>query len=260
MAITKEQIFQTADQLTASGDSPTLAKVRKALGGGSYTTINEALKEWKAKQQAVSTLIREPAPEAITKRLDAIGAEIWAVALELANSRLTAEREALEATRTQLETAQQEASDLADQLSAELEAMQAQHRQTSEALQAANATIETLQQENATLGRQLATTEARAEETSKRVDDMKAELHHAHAANHAQRERHAAELRQVQERLTTAQAERDQAQQAEGKSRESAAKMRGELEALRVQNAALLATLAPAADTPKSKPSKPPET
>ena len=87
MAITKDQIHQAADQLTAAGEAATMAAVRKLLGGGSYTTINEALKEWKAKQQATVTPIREPAPEGISKRLDDVGAEIWAIALELANAR-----------------------------------------------------------------------------------------------------------------------------------------------------------------------------
>ena len=146
MALTKDQIFQAADQLAAAGTAPTLAAVRSAVGGGSYTTINEALKEWKAKQQATNAPIREPAPAAVATRLEELGADIWAVALELANARLTSEREALEATRQQLETAQQEATELADQLSAELETLQAQHRQTSEALQAASTAIDTLQQ------------------------------------------------------------------------------------------------------------------
>jgi len=306
MALTKDQILQAADQLAAAGTAPTLAAVRSAVGGGSYTTINEALKEWKAKQQTAVMPLREPAPEGISKRLDEVGAEVWAIALELANARLTSEREALEATRQQLETAQQEATELADQLSAELEALQAQHRQTSDDLQAASTTIETLRQENASLSRQLATTEARAEETTKRADDLKAELQHAHAENTAQRqrhtnevqalqstltstnetlktqtaeavrlqaqldqaqaqianlqqqqqaqqERHANETRHVNERLTQAQTEREQAQQAASVTREDAAEMRGELEALRVQNAALLATLAPAAPAKDSK-------
>lgn len=305
MAITKEQIFQTADQLTAAGESPTLANVRKALGGGSFTTISDAMNEWKAKQQATHAPIREPAPTAVATRLEELGADIWAVALELANARLTSEREALEATRQQLETAQQEATELADQLSAELEALQAKHRQTTEALYTADATNDALRRETTTLSRQLATSEARAEETTKRADDLKAELQHAHAANTEQRQRHtsevqalqatlastsdtlktqtaeavrlqadlgnaqtqaqaaqqqqqalqdrhAEELRLMGERLTQAQTERGQALQAASATREDAAGLRGELEALLVQNAALLATLSPATPpTPK---------
>ena len=41
MALTKDQILQAADQLAAAGTAPTLAAVRAAVGGGSYTTINE---------------------------------------------------------------------------------------------------------------------------------------------------------------------------------------------------------------------------
>ena len=306
MAITKDQIFQVADQLTVAGESATMAAVRKLLGGGSYTTINEALKEWKAKQHTTNTPIREPAPAAVATRLEELGADIWAVALELANTRLTSEREALEATRIQLETAQQEATELADQLSVELEALQANYKEAVTDLQTASTHLEQSRHENATLSRQLATTEARAEVTTKRADDLKAELQHAHTANteqrqrhtheaqalqatltstsetlktqtaeavrlqaqldqaqaqianlqqqqQAQQERHTNETHRLNERLTQAQTEREQAQQAASVTREDAAGMRGELEALRVQNAALLATLAPAAPAKDSK-------
>ena len=285
---------------------PTLAAVRKLLGGGSYTTINEALKEWKAKQQPPSPLSVNPLPLRLQTRLEELGADMWAIALELANTRLTSEREALEATRIQLETAQQEATELADQLSAELEALQAQHQQAATTYRPPVPPLNTLRHENATLSRQLATTEARAEETTKRADDLKAELQHAHAENTAQRqrhnaetqalqaqlnttekalqtevsngvrltlelthaqtqastaqqqqqaqqERHADEIRLMGERLTQAQAEREQALQAASATREDAAGMRGELEALRVQNAALLATLTPQAPAKDSK-------
>ena len=75
-----------------------------------------------------------------------------------------------------------------------------------------------------------------------------------------QGERHTNETHRLNERLTQAQTEREQALQAAGATREEAAGMRGELEALRVQNAALLATLTPVTDTPKVKASKPPKT
>jgi len=312
MALTKDQILQAADQLAAAGTAPTLAAVRSAVGGGSYTTINEALKEWKAKQQATNAPIREPAPAAVATRLEELGADIWAVALELAKARLTSEREALEATRQQLETAQQEATELADQLSAELETLQNDLHEARAELDSANITIDQVHTRNLNLTRNMAVIEARAEETTKRADDLKAELQHAHAANteqrqrhtsevqtlqasltstsdtlktqtaeavrlqaqldqaqaqlanlqqqqQAQQERHADEIRLMGERLTQAQTEREQALQAAGTTREEAAGMRGELEALRVQNAALLATLAPATDTPKGKASKPPK-
>ena len=50
MAITKKAIFDAADVLDAGGQRPTLAALRKAVGGGSFTTISEAMKEWWAGQ------------------------------------------------------------------------------------------------------------------------------------------------------------------------------------------------------------------
>ena len=121
MALTSFEIHAIADQLDAAGTSPTLAAVRKALGGGSFTTISEAMQAWKASRQATTAPMRESAPSAFTERLEGVAADLWAMALDLANNRLRTEREALEQARVELEQARQEAADLADQVSAELE-------------------------------------------------------------------------------------------------------------------------------------------
>lgn len=59
MAITKQDIHAVADQIAADGGSPTLAAVRRVLGGGSFTTISEAMQEWKAARQNAAAPIRE---------------------------------------------------------------------------------------------------------------------------------------------------------------------------------------------------------
>jgi colicin import membrane protein len=58
------------------------------------------MSEWRATRQVASAPLREPAPPAIADRLAELGAEAWAIALELAGSRLKADREALENART----------------------------------------------------------------------------------------------------------------------------------------------------------------
>jgi hypothetical protein len=114
---TKEQILQAADDLDAAGHAPTLAAVRKAVGGGSFTTIQQVMTDWKArKANAAKPPIQAPAPAEIAERLAAVGADLWAAALSLADGRLAAEREALEQVRTEAE-----AADLADALSVELD-------------------------------------------------------------------------------------------------------------------------------------------
>lgn len=125
MAITTQDILDTADRIAAEGGTPTLAAVRSALGGGSFTTISEAMKAWKASKQVQATPMRDPAPAAVADRMGEVATEIWALALELANGRLQSEREALDVARAEMEQAQAEAAELADQLAAELEGAQA---------------------------------------------------------------------------------------------------------------------------------------
>lgn len=123
MALTEKEIHKKADELFEAGITPTLAKVRKALGGGSYTDITPGMQTWKAKQaeeQAIEE-IKESAPERITERLKLLGAEVWQVAQDMANDRLKSEREALEKARVTYEDEVKQAADLADDLAQELE-------------------------------------------------------------------------------------------------------------------------------------------
>jgi flagellar biosynthesis GTPase FlhF len=149
VAVTREQIFAAADAITAEGKTPTLESIRQHTGG-SYSTISPALNEWRAKQKAAPLSTQEPAPAEINERLAAAGAEVWRVALERANARLTEEREALEKTRIALTAERDDALAVADGLVAENEALQAKlaateasERATKEEVIAQHAKIET---------------------------------------------------------------------------------------------------------------------
>ena len=183
MAITAEQIFAVADELDAAGQNPTLAAVRKILGGGSFTTISEAMTEWKAKKAAKETPLREPAPPMLAERLTEFGAELWATALELANGRLAAERAALETSRMQLEAEKAEAAELADQVTAELEETKARvstletvARTTREEAEALRGQLDDAR-DRATMA------EVRVAEIEKRADDLNTELARVHQQN-----------------------------------------------------------------------------
>ena len=176
MAITRDQIFAVADEIDAAGQNATLAAVRKALGGGSFTTISDGMTEWKARKAAKETPLREPAPSAVADRLAELGSEIWTSALELVNGRLVTEREALEAARLHLEADKAEAAELADQVTAELEVAKTALLSASTAEQVARSECDTLRQALAEQKLQAATSEARANEIEKRANDLNAEL------------------------------------------------------------------------------------
>ena len=120
---TPEEIWTVADALAAEGQKPTLAAVRHAVGGGSFTTISEAMSAWRARQATVAEQTRTaiPVPEAVQRLADTLATQIWAEALRVAEGRLQADREALEQTRQTLTQEKTEAVDMADALALELD-------------------------------------------------------------------------------------------------------------------------------------------
>ncbi|EDS8890370.1 hypothetical protein GQC79_005406 [Salmonella enterica] len=161
MAITTEQIMKAADELDQEGQNPTLARVRKKLGGGSFTTISEVMIEWRA-LKARSVPAHEPAPQAVTDRLSAFGDDIWALALEIADAGFTGEREALEKSRQETEDARLEATALADQLTAEL--VQARSH------------IVTLEEQLAAAGKEVTSAAGERDEAQKEIVTLREQL------------------------------------------------------------------------------------
>jgi hypothetical protein len=159
MAITVQDIHATADRIAAEGQQPTLAAVRSALGGGSFSTISDGMKSWKLAQKSV--LIREPAPADIIERMTGFAAEVWSLAQCLANERFLAERQALAESRCEMEQIQREAVCLADQLASEIE--QQKLRIEKYQVQA---------DQNMTMAQDLAVAETALIEVRKRADEL----------------------------------------------------------------------------------------
>lgn len=180
MAISKEDIFRAADELDAAGKSPTLSAVRKAVGGGSFTTISDTMTEWKARKAAKEATAHVPPPPAVAERLQAFGAELWALALDIANGRLDAEREALAVERSHLEAEKAEATEAADQIGADLDAANARIAALEASLKEKNAEVGAAKEELASISERAIRAEVKAEEAGKRADDLNAQLQIAH--------------------------------------------------------------------------------
>lgn len=151
MVITKQDVFNTAAAIAARGDKPTLNEVRKALGSGSFSTISDAMTEWRTIQKAavvaISAASRETAPTSISSRLNELADDVWELALQMAHERLQSEREELERASCELKQARQEAVELADAVQADLELAQNIIKQQTETISHAAMEIESLKQE-----------------------------------------------------------------------------------------------------------------
>lgn len=104
MAITVEQIHAKASELHAQGIKPTQTNVRNALGGGSFSTISEALRTWRAEQDTNAQLAEVVIPDEVMERTELLTAQIWDIAQKIANDRLTAKHEALDHAKALAQT------------------------------------------------------------------------------------------------------------------------------------------------------------
>lgn len=123
MALTTQQIHATADTLAEQNIKPTLAEVRQALGGGSFTTISQAMKTWRQEQQTEQQLQQIDLPSSIDDRLKVLGAEMWQSAINIANDRLTAERQALAVAQAKAQAETDEAQEAVKTLEGEQAAL-----------------------------------------------------------------------------------------------------------------------------------------
>ena len=95
MATTFEQVKKAAEAIQERDEKPTLASVRKELGGGSFSTLSELMKQWRASQAAQSELAEVELPDSVAGAHRASAVSIWKAAIDEADRRISGEREAL---------------------------------------------------------------------------------------------------------------------------------------------------------------------
>ena len=178
MAITREQIIETANQLQAQGIKPTQTNVREALGGGSFTTIAEALREWRADQDQTAQLQQVVIPSDITDRTNILIAQVWETAQTLANDRLIKEREALEHKEALINAEIDESNKIIETLENEQAELTAQLDTLTNDNSLLNGKNNELESFNNSLNTQLTTEKARSHQLQARLDEQIAKIEH----------------------------------------------------------------------------------
>lgn len=135
MPITKEQIIETAERLQAEGTNPTQTNVREALGGGSFATIGPILKAWKESEKEDHALAEVHIPDAIAERFEQMQGALWTAAINEAERRLAAEREALKELQESARLEVAEATEAVQILEAEQEELKNQLAASADEIQ-----------------------------------------------------------------------------------------------------------------------------
>jgi len=190
-----QKIHAAADALAAAGKKPTLTAVRDAVGGGSFTTISEAMKSWSGRHAAPAEL--NTTPEAISKAGAELSAALWKQAKAQAETQLQAERAALDEARTALEQETAEAAGLADTLASENELLKAE--------------VQKLKDDAAAQAQMLAGVTTRATAAEAALVECRARAE------------------QLEKQLERAEKKADEASEVAAKAREEAAELRGRL-------------------------------
>ena len=102
----KERIFAICNQLVEQGIKPTLIKVRSELGGGSFSTINPLLKQWKEDRRMSDTHTIVDLHNEIATISQKATVLIWKAANDHYNKIKTDEQEELKSLRIKMAKAE----------------------------------------------------------------------------------------------------------------------------------------------------------
>ena len=160
--MTREAIFAAADDIAASGETPTLEGVRQIVGG-SFTTLGPALRKWREQQAAVAAAPpSEEIPELVQKQLQELGKRLWAEVAEQSRQKVQAERDALQRERQEMQAAQAEIGATADRLARRVEELEGR--------------CAALQEEAGGLREELEAAVRAAAQSSARADELRKQL------------------------------------------------------------------------------------
>lgn len=183
MPISREDVWQAADRVAATGLKATLDAVRKELGGGSLSTLSDAMKEWRRRQREQEGQPAEPIPQQLTTQLEVLGRAVWRIASHLAADRLRTDYQAFQAEREELESTQAEAIEVAVQTSQELAALQIELQASQAAISTKSEDLNKLRGRLGEVTQQLAAAQAQATEAERRIGDLNRELERVSQAN-----------------------------------------------------------------------------
>ncbi|WP_297444988.1 DNA-binding protein [Acidiferrobacter sp.] len=174
--ITPEQVFAVASDLRDRGQTVTVQAVRQALGAGSFTTIAQHLRAWRAHTEAPAPMALPPAiAAAATQALTAM----WTAAGTLA-------RQEIDAVRAQAATEKQAAQAAVEEALQEVARLEARVRETQVTLRDQACAIEQWRAQGAACEAAQAACRATITERDARITELKADLAQAHE-RHAQK-------------------------------------------------------------------------
>ena len=223
--VTKEHVEELANDMKLAGKIPSVLRLHKALGRGSYSTIRKYLSEWESENTPLEHVREQEAeediPEDLAQNADLFIRRLWVMAQGQASALFTSERAVIdEQTQLQKKEAEQivDASnalvqridDLDDALAQSQQSYQVEHDLRMESEQRESLHAATLERSQADLELTLKKLETLAEKYEKKIEEAAA-LHSTISSLHADTSRLNGELHQKNEALSRLQKQEEEA-------------------------------------------------
>ena len=116
-------VFQAATEIAETGQVPSLEAVKLKVGGGSYTTLTRALREWRKEKDRQQTAVEAP-PEIVSDLAQRLAGDRWKAATAEAQMGLAAAREALNLENKRLQEEMTEVLRSADLMATQMTEIQ----------------------------------------------------------------------------------------------------------------------------------------
>ena len=113
-----QTVIEAAQTLVEEGRKPTVRAVRQQIGAGSLRDIHAALRQWR--EGGGTPAAPEQTPGAVSATAREQAEELWKIARRVADARLEAKRQELEAARAAAEAELSDMITMADELRGEL--------------------------------------------------------------------------------------------------------------------------------------------
>ena len=168
--ITEEQVYEIADQLMATGQTPTLKSIRNDLKTGSYTTIANHLVKWKKMR-----LEQSPTPQPPSE-FQAATLRIWNTAYREAEKLFSNERDFFDSNHATWQVEKMDLLSIIKKQEEEATAHQIQEGETQKRLDQANEELRITHDALTKVTAQWEAAELRRVETLQRADRLESKL------------------------------------------------------------------------------------
>lgn len=180
--VTKEQVFEAADQIVDMGLNPTQHAVIRRVGG-SFSTVGRYMDEWRQERRAANENPSGAVPDEVVGSARSFAEELWSKAVDQAAATLREDQKRLEAEQAAIDEDRIDMLNLVRSMEDAATAQEARISGLEQSNREAMATVSSLREKLAKAHERAVVNEARLAEANRRIEELLESSTQAHQRN-----------------------------------------------------------------------------